>query len=130
MSELTVKLTDTIEVTVSNTLRTAFARGAFEARMPDFGDLKTVDRAIVSIFLSIAAATKSVKGIDWKPPAFMATSDELVVSFEQMLILVETDVLIAWNEAIKTSSKIEAIPEEQEAADENPTGAAAQQSES
>lgn len=118
-----VKITDEIEVEISNTLRDNFARVTLAGKMPNFGDIGDF-QGYVDLFIGIAAHTKSVKGLDWSPPPLMATEDELTTSFEQLLSVTGVGVLAAWGQAITNSVQVAALPDEQETAGENPITAA------
>lgn len=128
MKTNTVKITDAIEVEVSNTVRDEFARAAFAARMPSFNDTGDIAN-IAASFVALAAHTKAVRGLDWSPPPITSSGDELIASFEQLLAAIpNAGIIAAWVRAI--SSSIEPVSDEQEQDGENPTHAVVLESES
>jgi hypothetical protein len=96
---ITHQLSDTLAVTLANTLRNDLAWTTFEARMQRFDDVPDM-QGFVNGFVIIAAHTVGVNGVNWSPPPLSATQDELLVSFEQFLSVIDRTLLAAWMKAI------------------------------
>lgn len=86
---------------VANTLRADIAHATFNARMPTWDDLPTPTVArLRRIFIAIAAFTVETSGLDWQPPPLSSTADQLVQSFEALMLCATPAMLNKWSQGI------------------------------